>query len=98
MTVAAHEPSDMRAAFKVETSINLVDHEGLGIVVSELNSVQQADFLTGLAEGFSRYDSAARRLFQFSFIAGEFKASPGNARGVVEVLRDLADAIDEVSK
>lgn len=91
-------PPDLNAALTVETTVTLTDHEGLGIVVSELTSDQQADFLTGLAEGFSRYDSAARRRFQYAFIADEFKTSPGIARGLIELLRDLADQIEEVSK
>lgn len=100
MTVITTSPegSDLLAALKVETTIEVVDYEGLGLIVAEANNIAQADFLTGLAEGFSRYDSVARRLFQFSFIAGEFTSAPGKARGVIETLRDLANAIEEVSK
>jgi hypothetical protein len=89
---------DLQSAFKIETTIELVDHEGLGIVVSELNSIEQADFFSGLAEGFSRYEDAAARGRQLAYISGELTASPGIARGVIELLRDLADAIDEVTK
>lgn len=95
MTVSIPEVPDLTAAFKIETTLALVDHEGLGIIVSELKSDQQADFLAGLAEGFSRFDGPARRGLQLSWIAREFMDSPGVARGVWTLLHDLAEHLVE---
>lgn len=96
MTISAPELPDLTAAFKVETTLELVDHEGLGIVVSELNSIQQAEFLTGLAEGFSRFDDAVHRGLHLAYIAAELKASPGVARGIWELLHEMAEHLAEV--
>lgn len=89
---------DLLAALKVETTLALVDHEGLGVVVAELTSIEQAGFLMGLAEGFSHFDNASLgRGLQCAAIAGEFKDEPAIGRGVVELLRLLADHIEEVT-
>jgi hypothetical protein len=97
MTVSIPEVPDLSAAFNVETTLALVDHEGLGIVVSELTSDQQADFLTGLADGFSRFDNGAARGLQLAYIAAAFKESPAVvAQGVWALLHDLAEHLAEV--
>lgn len=82
---------DLEAALKVETTVEIVDYEGLGIVVSELTDHQQAEFLTGLVEGFSRFGTPTARDHQLAYIARTFKDSPDVARGVIALLRDLAE-------
>ncbi|CAI9417206.1 hypothetical protein [Nocardioides sp. T2.26MG-1] len=96
MTSTLPKP-DLMAALKVETTVELVDYEGLGTVVSELTSDQQANFLAGLVEGFSRFDDGTARGKQIAYVSDEFKATPGLGRAVIELLREFADHIEEVT-
>lgn len=87
---------DWTAGLSIETTTTLVDAEGLGICVSELASEQQAKFLLGLAEGFSRFDTELDQAMQCAYIADQFGVIPGAARGVAGLLRNLAEHIEGV--
>lgn len=85
---------DLEAALKVTTTVELVDVEGLGIVVAEFNSPAQADFLAGLVEGFSRFEDSIHRGLQLAYVAHEFTDTPAIGAAVVDLLRDMAEHID----
>lgn len=87
---------DWTAGLAIETTVSLVDPEGLGLCVAELDNAQQAAFLVGLARGFDQYGGPLERDAQKAFIGEAFAALPvPDAFTVCQFLSTLAGFIDE---
>lgn len=98
-----HDRIDWAAGLTVETQVTAVDPAGLGICITEMNSVDQAKFLVGLVAGFSRWDTEFARTqgltltrdMQLAYIGQAFDEDRTVGKPVAELLRRLADFIDE---
>lgn len=84
------ETPDWNAGLQIDTTITLVDPEGLGACVAELASPQQAAFLIGLTEAFAQFPPPGHRELQCAYIADEFRNHPGVAASVAALLDILA--------
>jgi len=83
---------------KVETSVTIDDPGALGFAVADLDSVEQAQFLAGLANGFDAFPRFGSMHMQVRYLTEDAKRlNAGDRRAILEFVETLASHIAELT-